>query len=86
MLKMTDAFTQKCINTIRVLSADMVEKANSGHPGQWFRVALDTALAMLSWNGNINHAISSCDEVANIVLFAGFCCDLASSIELHTPA
>lgn len=38
MLKMADAFTQKCINTIRVLSADMVEKANSGHPGQWFRV------------------------------------------------
>ena len=26
-------FTEKCINTIRVLSADMVEKAKSGHPG-----------------------------------------------------
>ena len=24
---------QRCIDTIRVLSADMVEKANSGHPG-----------------------------------------------------
>ena len=24
---------EKTINTIRVLSADMVQKANSGHPG-----------------------------------------------------
>ena len=24
---------QKCINTIRVLAADAVQKANSGHPG-----------------------------------------------------
>ena len=24
---------QRCVDTIRVLSADMVEKANSGHPG-----------------------------------------------------
>lgn len=23
----------KCINTIRVLAAEMVQKANSGHPG-----------------------------------------------------
>ena len=41
MSKMADAFTQKCINPIRLLSADMVEKANSGHPGaydgwRWF--------------------------------------------------
>jgi len=26
-------FVQRAINTVRVLSADMVEKANSGHPG-----------------------------------------------------
>ena len=26
-------FQLKCVNTIRILSADMVEKANSGHPG-----------------------------------------------------
>ena len=25
--------TQLCINTVRVLSADAVQKANSGHPG-----------------------------------------------------
>mmetsp|Transcript_26728 Transcript_26728/g.56300 ORF Transcript_26728/g.56300 Transcript_26728/m.56300 type:complete len:716 (+) Transcript_26728:283-2430(+) len=28
-----DALELKCINTIRVLAADMVQKANSGHPG-----------------------------------------------------
>lgn len=28
-----NALTEKCINTIRVLSADVVEKAKSGHPG-----------------------------------------------------
>ena len=25
-----------CVNTIRVLAADMVEKAKSGHPGKRF--------------------------------------------------
>ncbi|HWB28677.1 MAG TPA: transketolase [Chitinophagaceae bacterium] len=30
---MTDELTQLCINTVRVLSADAVQKANSGHPG-----------------------------------------------------
>lgn len=29
---MTD-FDQKCINTIRMLAVDAVQKANSGHPG-----------------------------------------------------
>ena len=28
-----DAMTRRCIDNIRVLCADMVEKANSGHPG-----------------------------------------------------
>lgn len=27
------SFDQKCVNTVRLLGADMVEKANSGHPG-----------------------------------------------------
>ena len=30
-------FEMRAVNTIRVLAADMVEKANSGHPG-WFLV------------------------------------------------
>src|ERR1700743_342530 len=29
----TQDFEQLCINTVRVLSVDAVEKANSGHPG-----------------------------------------------------
>ena len=29
----TNNLQQKCINTVRVLSADAVQKANSGHPG-----------------------------------------------------
>lgn len=32
-LSVDDKLTTHCINTIRVLSADMVEKAKSGHPG-----------------------------------------------------
>ena len=31
--KMNDDLTQLCINTVRVLAADAVQKANSGHPG-----------------------------------------------------
>ncbi len=30
---MTDTLQQRCIDTIRALAMDMVEKANSGHPG-----------------------------------------------------
>ena len=30
---MSDALDQLCINTIRTLSIDAVQKANSGHPG-----------------------------------------------------
>ena len=29
----SDALDQLCVNTIRMLSVDMVQKANSGHPG-----------------------------------------------------
>lgn len=38
-----DALDQQCINTIRALAVDAVEKANSGHPGA------PMALAPLSW-------------------------------------
>src|SRR5580698_9880284 len=30
---MSSALDQQCINTLRFLSVDMVQKANSGHPG-----------------------------------------------------
>jgi hypothetical protein len=36
MAASSSADDAKCINTIRVVSADMVEKANSGHPGEKF--------------------------------------------------
>ncbi len=32
-IKMRTSIDQSCINTIRILAADMVQKANSGHPG-----------------------------------------------------
>jgi len=31
--KQQDSLDQLCVNTIRFLSVDAVEKANSGHPG-----------------------------------------------------
>ncbi|GAA0706836.1 transketolase [Dyella marensis] len=43
---MADDLDQKCINTIRFLSVDMVQKANSGHPG----LPLDAApMAYVLW-------------------------------------
>jgi hypothetical protein len=30
---MPESLDQQCINTLRFLSVDMVQKANSGHPG-----------------------------------------------------
>jgi transketolase len=29
----TKEFQTKCVNTVRLLAADTVQKANSGHPG-----------------------------------------------------
>ena len=33
MVELTKEFEEKCINTIRFLAVDGVQKANSGHPG-----------------------------------------------------
>jgi transketolase len=41
-----------CINTIRMLSADSVEKANSGHPGMPMGAA---TLAYVLWAGFLKH-------------------------------
>ena len=41
----------KCINTIRFLSIDMVQKANSGHPGAPMGLA---PLAFILWRDHIN--------------------------------
>ena len=37
----TDTIEQEAINTVRILSADAVQKANSGHPG--------TPMALAPW-------------------------------------
>lgn len=42
-----------CINTIRVLAADMVTKANSGHPGAPLGCA---PMAYLLWSEMMNYA------------------------------
>jgi transketolase len=47
---MTDDLTQKCINTIRFLSVDAVEKANSGHPGMPMGAA---PMAFVLWSRHL---------------------------------
>lgn len=51
---MTDkkSFEERCINTIRFLSADGVEKANSGHPGMPMGAA---AMAYTLWTKHLKH-------------------------------
>ncbi len=43
---------EKCINTVRFLAVDMVEKANSGHPGMPMGAA---AMAHTLWSGFLRH-------------------------------
>jgi len=52
--KMTDdkSFEEKCINTIRFLAADAVEKAKSGHPGMPMGAA---AMAYTLWTRHLEH-------------------------------
>lgn len=45
--EMSDEFQKKCINTIRFLAVDAVQKANSGHPGMPMEAA---DLAYLLWS------------------------------------
>lgn len=48
----SDTLTQKAINTIRFLSADAVQKANSGHPGLPMGTA---AIAYTIWTRHLKH-------------------------------
>ncbi len=61
---------QRCINTIRMLSADMVEKAQSGHPGMPLGVA---PMAYVLWNRFLRHspANPSWSDRDRFVLSAG---------------
>lgn len=47
-----EAFEQKCINTIRFLAADAVEKAKSGHPGMPMGAA---TMAYVLWQRRLRH-------------------------------
>ncbi len=49
---MTTKLDQLCVNTIRMLSADCVEKANSGHPGMPMGAA---AMAYVLWTRFLRH-------------------------------
>jgi transketolase len=49
---MSDTLDQLCINTIRFLSVDMVQKANSGHPGMPLGAA---PLAYVLWTRWLKH-------------------------------
>jgi transketolase len=49
---MTDDLTARAINTIRFLSADAVQKANSGHPGLPMGAA---AMAFALWTRHLRH-------------------------------
>ncbi|MFN7037322.1 MAG: transketolase, partial [Bellilinea sp.] len=52
MIKLTPDFEEKAINTIRFLSADGVQKANSGHPGLPMGAAV---LAYVVWTRFLKH-------------------------------
>jgi transketolase len=49
---MTNELEEKCVNTIRFLSADAVQKANSGHPGLPMGAA---AMAYTIWANHLRH-------------------------------
>ena len=49
---MTDTLSYKAIQTIRFLSADAVQEANSGHPGLPMGAA---AMAYVLWTGHLQH-------------------------------
>ena len=49
---MTSPLDLQCINTLRFLSVDMVQKANSGHPGLPLGAA---AMAYALWTGHLKH-------------------------------
>src|SRR5512143_12524 len=49
---MTDNLTTRAINTIRFLSADAVQQANSGHPGLPMG---DASMAYVLWTRHLHH-------------------------------
>ncbi len=49
---MADSLDEQCINTLRFLSVDMVQQANSGHPGLPLGAA---AMAYVLWTRHLRH-------------------------------
>lgn len=49
---MDSAFERLCINTLRTLSIDAVQKANSGHPGMPLGAA---TMAFVLWTRHLRH-------------------------------
>ena len=49
---MPDTLDELCINTLRFLSVDMVQQANSGHPGLPLGAA---PMAYALWTGQLRH-------------------------------
>ena len=48
--------TQRCINSVRIVSADMVENANSGHPGAPMGCA---PIAHILWSNSMKYSPSN---------------------------
>jgi transketolase len=67
---MANAIDQQCINTLRFLSVDMVQKANSGHPGLPLGAA---PMAYVLWTRYLEHNPANPDWVDRdrFVLSAG---------------
>jgi len=70
-----------CINTIRFLSIDAVQKANSGHPGMPMGAA---PIAYILWNRLLNHNPANPDwfNRGRFILSAGHASTLLYSL-LH---
>jgi transketolase len=51
-MNLPDELDQLCINTVRFLSVDAVQKANSGHPGMPLGAA---PMAYVSWSRFLKH-------------------------------
>jgi len=70
-----DAFELKCVNTIRALSADMPQEANSGHPGAPMGCA---PMSHLLWSEVMNYSPSNPDwwNRDRFVLSNGHACAL----------
>src|SRR5215210_170685 len=78
---MNEDVTQLCINTVRVLAADAVQKANSGHPGTPMGIA---PMGHVLWTKSMNYNPKNPDwpNRDRFILSAGHGCMLLYAL-LH---